>query len=421
MRRSLYIAAGFLVASAIAFAQTHTVLTNDQNFTVANGNSLTGTYECSGGGSIQNCGSGAASSIISGSGGTAITSGADQSVCFDDSGVINCGDLLLKYVKTTPYLLVGSSTDQVVVTAADNLPGVYPLTTDPAGYTTSTLITGTGSSTRVTLGTYAIGTSYPGSTALDSIAGSAAIISYGGGTNTPDIIIDARGGVRFGSGGTAAANERFDITSTGATEWFPPASTPTPSAANHGAMYYDSGLQQFRCSTNGSVWGPCDASMGFLSSTPTPTPTLTPTPTGTPPTPTPTATPIPAVVVPLSGTQATATGATTILPLTGSTTGTTTGISQVWSYDGTYSNMICEVSGGPGAGASWTFTLEQNGSNSTLTCQITNASSTINGKKYCEDLTHTITVTRGDRFIYNAVAASSPTSTTMGCSLQFRP
>ncbi len=55
MRKYPLIVVGFLLASALAWAQTHTVLTNDQQFTVPNGRSLTGTYQCSGAGTIDDC------------------------------------------------------------------------------------------------------------------------------------------------------------------------------------------------------------------------------------------------------------------------------------------------------------------------------------------------------------------------------
>lgn len=55
MKRALYIVSGFLLATAIAWAQTHTVLTNDQQFLVSNNRSLTGNYQCSGNGSIDDC------------------------------------------------------------------------------------------------------------------------------------------------------------------------------------------------------------------------------------------------------------------------------------------------------------------------------------------------------------------------------
>jgi hypothetical protein len=50
--------AGVLLGLGAAWVQatsTHTVLTNDQTFNVANGRSLTGTYECSGAGTITSC------------------------------------------------------------------------------------------------------------------------------------------------------------------------------------------------------------------------------------------------------------------------------------------------------------------------------------------------------------------------------
>lgn len=53
--RTIAAALGFLAAAAFAWAQTHIVLTTDQQFTVATGRSLTGTYQCSGAGAIVDC------------------------------------------------------------------------------------------------------------------------------------------------------------------------------------------------------------------------------------------------------------------------------------------------------------------------------------------------------------------------------
>lgn len=51
-------------------------------------------------------GGGASTSVTSGT--TAITGGADKSVCFDDVGVINCGDVGFQYTKSTGSLKVSS-------------------------------------------------------------------------------------------------------------------------------------------------------------------------------------------------------------------------------------------------------------------------------------------------------------------------
>jgi hypothetical protein len=54
------------------------------------------------GSTYPSSGGGGSTAIVSGT--TTITSGADKSVCFDDGGIINCGDSTLQYTKGTGSL-----------------------------------------------------------------------------------------------------------------------------------------------------------------------------------------------------------------------------------------------------------------------------------------------------------------------------
>lgn len=56
--RSYLFAASLILVGSLAFAQSHTVMTTDQNFNTTSGKPITGQWECSAGGSITNCVSG---------------------------------------------------------------------------------------------------------------------------------------------------------------------------------------------------------------------------------------------------------------------------------------------------------------------------------------------------------------------------
>lgn len=99
-----------------------------------------------------------AGSIASGT--TAISSGSDTSLCFDDGGVINCADTGLTYVKATAALTVGvaatatgkvgiaGTTSGVVTITAGDAAGTYNFNLPAsAGTSGQYLISGGGGST----------------------------------------------------------------------------------------------------------------------------------------------------------------------------------------------------------------------------------------------------------------------------------
>jgi hypothetical protein len=81
---------------------------------------------------------------------------------------------------------------------------------------------------------------------------------------------------------------------------------------------------------------------------------------------------------------------------------------------GTFRNMYCQVTTAPGSTHSWVFTAAKNGSAQTLTCTISNSSTT------CSDTTHSFTVTSFDTVNYN-ITDNGATLTGMGCAVEFDP
>lgn len=81
-------------------------------------------------------------------------------------------------------------------------------------------------------------------------------------------------------------------------------------------------------------------------------------------------------------------------------------IQTPFPYAATVKNMFIQMQNGgtPGGSASYTFTLRDNGSGTTLNCTISGSNSK------CSDTTHTPTVSQGDLWTIQSIPSSSPSS-----------
>lgn len=86
-----------------------------------------------------------------------------------------------------------------------------------------------------------------------------------------------------------------------------------------------------------------------------------------------------------------------------------------WPVGGTFDFMYVNVSAAPGgAGKSWVFTLRINGSNTILTCTVSNAATG------CSDLTHAATITAGQTIDISAVPTGGPAIAVPTVTMQFQ-
>ena len=113
MKQAWAIVVGFLLAAALAAAQTHTVLTNDQNFTAANGRSITGTYECSGAGTISGCAIAGGSGSFSGNASTATALASAPTKCSANQATIGIDTSGNAQGCFSPITLPGGSSTQL--------------------------------------------------------------------------------------------------------------------------------------------------------------------------------------------------------------------------------------------------------------------------------------------------------------------
>lgn len=84
--------------------------------------------------------------------------------------------------------------------------------------------------------------------------------------------------------------------------------------------------------------------------------------------------------------------------------------------DGHIKNFAVKISGAPGAGKSYTFTVRVNDADSTITCAVSGASDT-----EAEDATHEVTVTKGNRINLKIVPAGTPTVVYGWWAIQYVP
>ena len=81
---------------------------------------------------------------------------------------------------------------------------------------------------------------------------------------------------------------------------------------------------------------------------------------------------------------------------------------------GTIKNLYCHTNGAAGSGKTYDVTLQKNGSNTSVTCQITGTSN----PSSCNDTTHTATYTAGDTYSFKYVPGSTPSSVNLGCCVE---
>ncbi len=97
--------------------------------------------------------------------------------------------------------------------------------------------------------------------------------------------------------------------------------------------------------------------------------------------------------------------------------GDDSGISSVGAFPigGTLSNVNFSVSAAPGAGKSWTVTIQDNGSNTLLTCTISNPATS------CSDVSHSATIAAGDLLVAFISTVGTPASANLYVNEQFSP
>ena len=99
------------------------------------------------------------------------------------------------------------------------------------------------------------------------------------------------------------------------------------------------------------------------------------------------------------------TGSTTYSGLTGASFYTDeTTRTQLVTTAGSINNLYVELSGSPGAGKSYAFTLRVNGANTALTCTVNDAETSDN------DTAHSVNVVAGDRVSIGCVPSGTPTA-----------
>lgn len=93
----------------------------------------------------------------------------------------------------------------------------------------------------------------------------------------------------------------------------------------------------------------------------------------------------------------------------------TVGKFGVMPTSGTFSKLYIHGATATGAGKTYDITLQVNGINSTLTAQLTNAST------IASDLSHSVSVSAGDSVCFKCVPTNSPSSTVLSASMCWTP
>jgi hypothetical protein len=89
-------------------------------------------------------------------------------------------------------------------------------------------------------------------------------------------------------------------------------------------------------------------------------------------------------------------------------------VAQTVPLAATLSNFYVHLSGAPGPGNSYTFTVRRNGGNTTVTCTISGSSATT-----CSDTTHTQAFDAGDTISIESVPLSNPSNASMHWTATF--
>jgi len=85
------------------------------------------------------------------------------------------------------------------------------------------------------------------------------------------------------------------------------------------------------------------------------------------------------------------------------------------SLAGTFDLLYAEVATAPGVGKSWAITMRTNGSDSTITCTISDTNTK------CNDVTHSSSTIRGDQIVWKVVPSGTPTASTISIGMRFTP
>ena len=80
---------------------------------------------------------------------------------------------------------------------------------------------------------------------------------------------------------------------------------------------------------------------------------------------------------------------------------------------GTAAKLTVSISAAPGAGRQWTFTVRRSGSDTTVTCTISNPNTT------CSDTTNTAAFTAAQTIDLGIVASGNPSDATATCSITY--
>src|SRR3990167_5527970 len=79
-------------------------------------------------------------------------------------------------------------------------------------------------------------------------------------------------------------------------------------------------------------------------------------------------------------------------------------VRDILSPAGTLSKLYIQLTGTPGTGQSYIFTVYQNGSPTSLACTVADTATT------CNDTAHSVTITAGDQMSLESVPVSTPTA-----------
>ena len=199
MKQAWAIVVGFLLAAALAAAQTHTVLTNDQNFTAANGRSITGTYECSGAGTISGCAITGGSGSFSGNATTATALASAPTKCSANQATIGIDTSGNAQGCFSPITLPGGSSTQLQYNNAGVFGGIAgssfsggTVTLDNVANAASPLVL---KDNGVAVYTFAdvVGTALNGLTFTGAATGTGSTIASSGGDTNIELALNVKG------------------------------------------------------------------------------------------------------------------------------------------------------------------------------------------------------------------------------------
>lgn len=91
-------------------------------------------------------------------------------------------------------------------------------------------------------------------------------------------------------------------------------------------------------------------------------------------------------------------------------------VQNIMPTAGTIKNFFVFVQSVPGAGASWTMTVRNNGADTAVTCTITGAAA-----QSCSDTTHTAVFAAGDLIAIRIASSGGPNATPGQWTAQFAP